>query len=178
MKTILLTSLLFFINFAYADNFLTDAQSISSDLKKNLVKNLSAKIKKDGVAQAVPFCHSNVKSIAKSAVGDRLKNYQVGRTSHKIRNLQNTPAPWMEQYLNEFKGKTNKEIDKKYIVHRLKDNKRVYLEPLYVQGKCLLCHGQAIAKPVETKISSLYPKDNATGFKLNEFRGFIWVKEK
>lgn len=28
------------------------------------------------------------------------------------------------------------------------------------------------------KIQKLYPQDKATGFKLNDFRGFVWVKEK
>ncbi len=174
----ILISILFFSTITYADTFISDAQGITKDLKQNLVKNLSEKIKKDGVVEAIPFCHANVKSIGKSAVGDRLSKYQVGRTSHKIRNPENAPKEWMQNYLVNFSGKTPKNAPSKYIVHRLKNDKRVYLEPLYVQAKCLVCHGQAVSAPVSSKIKVLYPKDQATGFKLNEFRGFIWVKEK
>jgi hypothetical protein len=62
------------------------------------------------VFEAVPFCHANVKSIAKGAEKDRIV------------------------------------IERKW------------------------------AK-VSNKFNELYPNDKATGFKLGEFRGFIWVKE-
>jgi hypothetical protein len=104
--------------------------------------------------------------------------YEFGRTSHKIRNTENAPQPWMEQYLKEFEGKKKGEIKKSFIVHKLTDSKRVYLEPLYVEAKCLLCHGEKVSKNISDKIHELYPNDKASGFELDEFRGFIWIKEK
>jgi hypothetical protein len=47
-----------------------------------------------------------------------------------------------------------------------------------VEAKCLLCHGDNVSKDIGDKIQNLYPQDKATGFKLGEFRGFIWIKEK
>jgi len=35
-----------------------------------------------------------------------------------------------------------------------------------------------LSPQVSEKIKSLYPQDQAIGFKQGEFRGFIWVKEK
>lgn len=160
------------------DQFLTEAKSLENDLKSSLMTNLSKKIAEVGPEGAVPFCHANVKPIAKAAAKDRLQKYEFGRTSHKIRNPENQPQAWATQYLKEFEGKKKGEVKKEYIIHRLENGKRVYLSPLYVEAKCLLCHGENISSSVKTKIQELYPQDKATGFKLGEFRGFIWVKEK
>lgn len=171
---------LLFVNilFAQVDQFETEARALAGDLKMSLMKNLSEKIAKDGPVEAVPFCHANVKVIAKGAAKDRIAKYEFGRTSHKIRNAGNAPRPWAEQYLKEFEGKMKGENTKPFIIHKLADSKRVYLEPLYVEAKCLLCHGDKVSQNVNEKIQKLYPDDKATGFKLGEFRGFIWVKEK
>jgi hypothetical protein len=167
-------------NFAIAQNdgFEKEAKSLANDLKISLMKNLSEKIEKDGPAEAIPFCHANVKPIAKGAAKDRIPQFEFGRTSHKIRNKENTAQDWASQYLREFEGKKKDEIAKTSIIHLLDSGKRVYLEPLYVEVKCLLCHGENVSKNVSDKIQKLYPQDQATGFKLGEFRGFIWVKEK
>lgn len=178
MKFILV--LLITINFAFAqkDNFENEAKTLATDLKMSLMKNLSDKIAKDGPAQAVPFCHVNVKPIAKTAAKDRLSKFEFGRTSHKVRNEENNPQPWANKFLKAFVGKKKDEVSHTSIIHQLEDGKRVYMEPLFVEAKCLLCHGENVSKNVTDRIQSLYPKDKATGFQLNEFRGFIWIKEK
>ena len=164
--------------FSADDQFVTDAKALAGDLKQSLMKNLSEKISKDGVVEAVPFCHANVKVIAKGAAKERIKKYEFGRTSHKIRNVSNNPQPWAMTYLKEFEGKKKGEIKKDHIIHKLDNGQRIYMEPLYVEAKCLMCHGDNVAQNVSGKIKELYPEDKATGFKLGEFRGFIWVKEK
>lgn len=166
------------VAFAQKDNFKSEAQVLASDLKMSLMKNLSEKIAREGVVEAVPFCHGNVKKIGKNAAKERASKYEFGRTSHKIRNSGNAPQPWAIKYLDQFAGTMKSDTSERYIIHKLKDSKRVYLEPLYVEAKCLLCHGENVQKNVLAKIQELYPNDLATGFKLGEFRGFIWVKEK
>lgn len=162
---------------AFAQDFETEARALAGDLKSSLMKNLSEKISKDGVVEAIPFCHANVKPIAKTAAKDRMSKYEFGRTSHKIRNVANGPQPWAAEYLKEFQGKFKGDVKKDFIITTV-DNKKVYLEPLYVQPQCLLCHGEKVSAEVKKKLNSLYPEDKATGFKVGEFRGFIWVKEK
>jgi hypothetical protein len=163
---------------AKADDFPREAKQLATDLRTSLMKTVSEKVAKEGVVQAVPFCHANVKGLAKSAAGERLKQYEFGRTSHRVRNQENRPAEWMRPYLEEFQGSSKGDGKREFIIHKLPDSKRVYLEPLYVEAKCLLCHGENVSKDVKQKIDSLYPGDQATGFKAGEFRGFIWVKEK
>lgn len=173
-------SLLFLTFQTFAtDVFLTDAQKLSQDLKASLQKQLQEKIASEGIIGAIPFCHANVGTIAKTAAGEEmLKKYEIGRTSHLIRNPKNKPQPWMEKYLTDFKTKTKEQVKVTYVIHQLENGKRVYLEPLYVGPLCLQCHGDKVAPEVKSQISKLYPADEATGFRLGEFRGFIWVKEK
>ncbi len=170
--------LLFLSTIASADTFEADAKNLAQNLKMALVKQLTDKISNQGTAGAVEFCHSNVKAIASGAAGDLVQRYDFGRASHKLRNSKNIPAPWMNEYLKNFQGKLKSEIKAEFLVHKLADGKRVYLEPLFVQPLCLHCHGESLKPDVKQKIIALYPKDQAIGFRLNEFRGFVWVKEK
>lgn len=178
MKYFLLA--VFTLSFAFAseDTFEIEAKALATDLKMSLMKNLTEKMAKDGPVEAVPFCHANVKPIAKGAAKDRISKFEFGRTSHRVRNTGNAPQAWANKYLKEFEGKKKGDIKMTSIIHRLEDGKRIYMEPLYVEAKCLLCHGENISKNVTDKIQELYPQDQATGFKLGEFRGFVWVKEK
>lgn len=163
---------------AHAQDFETEAKALATDLKMSLMKNLADKIAEAGPVKAITFCHENVKPIAKSAAKDRMDKFEFGRTSHKIRNSNNSPQPWAESYLKEFQGKFKGDIKKDFVIHRLENSKRIYLEPLYVQAQCLVCHGEKIDKDIKNKLDEIYPQDKATGFKLGEFRGFIWIKEK
>ncbi len=170
---------LFFLLFTslYSEDFTSEAKDLSRDLKLSLVKNLTDKISSDGPLSAISFCNTNVKLIAKNSAGDRMNFYEFGRTSHKVRNEANNPKLFMEAFLKEFQGKSQKE-NKDFIVISLESKKKVYLEPLYIQPTCLVCHGENISTDVSQKIKELYPNDKATGFRLGEFRGFIWIKEK
>lgn len=178
MKLILLSLLMVSSAFASEATFEKEAKALAGELKMSLMKNLTEKIAKDGPVEAVPFCHANVKPIAKGAAKDRINKYEFGRTSHKVRNEENTPQSWAVKYLKEFEGKKKGEVSKTSIIHILENGKRVYMEPLYVEAKCLLCHGENVSKNISDKIKEYYPKDQAVGFKPGEFRGFIWVKEK
>jgi hypothetical protein len=158
--------------------FIEEAKFLSDDLKKSLMLQLSQKIAKDGLVKSIPFCHDQAQSIALSAAKERIQKYSFGRTSHKIRNQKNIPQQWIEKYLEEFQGKILGEIKKEYILHLFSDGKRGYLAPLYVQTQCLACHGDQVSNSVKVELLKLYPNDQATGFKLNEFRGFVWIKER
>jgi hypothetical protein len=171
--------LLFITRVVYAnDQFESEAKKLSNDLKSSLLKNLTEKISKDGVENAIEFCHLNVKPIAKNAADKRTANFEFGRTSHKIRNTDNKPKEWMLSYLKQFEGKTKFDASKDTIIHLDENKKRIYLEPLFMEAKCLFCHGENVDQKIINKIKQIYPDDKATGFKLGEFRGFIWVKEK
>lgn len=183
MKSILITIFVLISYHSHAEDnvkFKNEAISLVNDLKSNLQQKLTHQIQNNGVVSAIPFCHTNVKSIAKDSAKERINKYLFGRTSHKIRNDQNAPKDWMLPIIENFKNTTfNKDKIKDYeVLGKLKNGKHYYAEPLFVQAQCLSCHGENLNKDVSEKINLFYPKDQATGFKQGEFRGIIWVLEK
>ena len=40
---------------------------------------------------------------------------------------------------------------------------------------CLSCHGPSLEPGLQATIESLYPDDQATGFRANDLRGLFWV---
>lgn len=164
-----------FLSFnVYPDEFSSRAQALTQKLKSSLQTELQKAIKEKGVVGAIDFCHLQVKPIAKNAAGEDLTSLSFGRTSHQIRNAHNKPLDWHLKYLKHFQETGSKEA----VSGVLADGTPFYIEPLYTQAQCLSCHGQNISAPVKKKISELYPDDKATGFKLNDFRGMIWVTKK
>ena len=157
-------------------SFEADAAALAKDLKLGLVKQLTEKMQTQGAVPALEFCHVNVAALAKTAAGERLSRYEFGRTSHKLRSTKNAPAEWMFPYLDQFKT-TSLKSPAQPVVHQFEDGKKAFLDPLYVGPQCLTCHG-SLSKELNTKVQALYPQDQAVGFKLGEFRGMIWVKEK
>lgn len=179
MKSLFMIMICFVMMFdAKAQNFEVEAKKLATDLKSSLMKNLSQKIASEGAVKAIPFCHTNVGPIAKAAANERMNKFEFGRTSHKIRNEKNLAMHWAKSYLKEFQGKFKGDVKKDFIIHKLENGKRVYLEPLYIQAQCLTCHGENLNKSVKMELNKVYPNDRATGFKLDEFRGLIWIKEK
>jgi len=137
--------------------------------KKELMGTLMGTMKKSGPVAAVEVCHLQAIPITKkhgaAVIG-------MGRTSHKLRNPKNAPRAWVRPYLEQFKlGKK-----KKALTLRLRDGHTGYLEPIYIQAKCLVCHGENISKSVAAVLKKNYPYDQAKGFKVGDFRGLFWLE--
>ena len=127
---------------------------------------------KEGPYETVDTCHLKAPHIAE---GDFNAKYDLGRTSDKIRNKNNNPKAWLVDILDDYKNSTmEKPVAAK--VYKVK-NKFAYIEPIYVNAVCLKCHGD-LKGSVEKKIKQLYPNDLATGYKIGEFRGLFYIKEK
>lgn len=162
---------------AFANSFSEDAPRVAEALKKNLMGNLQRELKDNGTIKAIDFCHTEVKVLGSKTSAEFKDKYTFGRTSHKVRNPKNAPENWVGNYLNKFQNKKQGQEGTGPFFHKL-DGKEVYLEPLWVAPMCLQCHGDNVAQNVKSEILKRYPNDKAQGFKVGDFRGFIWVKEK
>lgn len=174
MKTIIITLLILSFT-AYADNakeeFKKNAVEILKPIKKAFMKELRVGLK-EGPYETVSICHLKAPHLAE---GDHGEDYEVGRTSDKIRNKNNNPKEWIKDILDEY-AKTTMEKPKEAQVYAIKE-KFVYVEPIYVKTVCLKCHGE-LSGSVKKKIETLYPNDMATGYKVGEFRGLFYIKQK
>ncbi|MGH0031447.1 MAG: c-type heme family protein [Myxococcota bacterium] len=146
------------------------ARAVLAPFKQQLMTALQ-----EGLAQgpeaAIDVCRLRAPEIASSLATGAVR---VGRTSHRLRNPANAPAPWMEPLLEELRRAEPGEIG--YRVAPVGSGRMGYVEPIYVQPPCLTCHGESIAPSVAERIRTAYPQDRATGFALGEFRGLFWVE--
>lgn len=138
-------------------------------LKKNLKVALMAGMQK-GPLNAISVCKDQAPAIADSLAVDGV---QIGRTSHRLRNPANSAPEWVDPVLRIY---LEEESDRAARVVSLANNREGYVEPITIKPLCLACHGETLAPDVATQIKSMYPQDEATGFKVDELRGVYWVE--
>ncbi len=148
------------------------AKAATGTLKASLMGALQGAMKDGGPAAAVTACNTRAPEIAEAAATADVK---VGRASSKLRNPNNAPAPWLEPLLAEYAARPAAEAKPKVV--ELEGGAFGYVEPLYVGGVCLTCHGtpETIPDAVKSRLATLYPKDAATGYGAGEFRGLVWA---
>jgi len=138
-------------------------------LKKNLKQALVAGMQKSPV-HAISACKDQAPEITNALA---VEGIQIGRTSHRLRNPDNTAPEWADIALKTY---LNDETDRAPRVVSLANNREGYVEPITIKPLCLACHGDNLAPDVATQIQAMYPEDEATGFKLDDLRGVYWVE--
>ncbi len=146
-----------------------EAIKVIKSLGQNLKKELKAAIK-ISPAHAVEVCNTKAMKITKDA---ELKGITVGRVSLKNRNPDNYPKDWMKAFIDKYH---QKKVKKPYVVLDIGKNKKGILMPIKTGGLCLKCHGSHVDPKTSSKISELYPKDKALGYKAGQIRGFFWAE--
>ena len=135
------------------------------DLQKALKSGLA-----EGPAEAIRVCRVQAPGIADALSVDGVR---MGRSSHKLRNPDNTAPEWvgpiMQAYLDETSNRNPRAVS-------LPGNRWGYVEQIMVQPLCLTCHGSELSPDVASRISELYPDDHATGFAAGDLRGVFWVE--
>ncbi|NBX76522.1 MAG: DUF3365 domain-containing protein [Proteobacteria bacterium] len=162
----------------YGQDLQTETRAIEkahetvSVAKKNFKKALGEAIKKKGPAGALGEC-----KIMAPTLGLKNEQIELGRTSHKLRNQANKPREWVQPLLEEYKKSSVTDHAKNKLIN-FGPNHYGYVEPIYIEAVCLNCHGSDLKPEVRKELSELYPSDQATGFKLGDFRGLIWLESK
>lgn len=150
--------------------WLARGSEIVQPFKTDLKQALTDALQEGAVEDAIEVCQLRAPMIA-ARVGD--ESIRVGRTSHRLRNPSNRPEPWMQPLLDKFLSDPQTAGPQAVAL----DGDRVgYVEPIYVQGMCLACHGENLAPAVANAIDHHYPEDNARGFAAGDFRGLFWAE--
>jgi hypothetical protein len=145
------------------------ARNALQPFKEQLVDALTSALQEGGHENAIAVCREKAPLIARElSVG----GIRMGRTSHRLRNPDNAPEPWMEPLLEAYLEDPQNPVPRAV---RLDDATIGYVEPIYTLSFCLSCHGPSIEPALQQKILSLYPEDRATGFRMNDLRGLFWV---
>lgn len=135
----------------------------------NLKKTVKQGMKAGGPTQAIHLCNTEAPEIAaKHSQGD----WEIGRTSLKLRNPDNQPTAWEASVLADFdKRLAAGEDPKKMEASKVEDGKFHYMKAIPTGGLCLTCHGDNLAEPVKARLAELYPNDKATGYQAGQIRG-------
>lgn len=146
-----------------------------------LKQTLGGAMKEGGPINAIEACNTKAPGIAQQAAD--ASGWSVGRTSLKLRNLDNAPDPWELATLEEFEkrlaaGEKPDTIAKAEIVEE--DGQKVFrfMKAIGTAPVCLNCHGGDIKPEVADKLDSLYPHDTARGFNQGDIRGAFTLKKQ
>jgi len=144
------------------------AATALAPFKADLMQALQAGLAESPLA-AVRVCRIDAPTIAARAGSGDLR---VGRSSHRLRNPDNAPDPWMQSVIDAYRA--NRE-DRQPRTVSLGGDRYGYAEPIVMQPMCTTCHGKVLAPDLQAAIAALYPADQATGFAVGDLRGIFWV---
>jgi len=151
-----------------------EARSLIKAFGSDLKSALTTAMKTEGPIKALEVCNSEAGPIAKKH--SALSNWTIGRTSTKVRNTDNAPDQWESTVLAQFEqrkaaGENVSTMEYSAMVQSGDKTVYRYMKPIPTAGGCLVCHGENVSGKVANKINSLYPHDQATGFKMGDIRG-------
>ena len=156
-----------------------DAEIIGKQIAEASFKALSGQLKKameeGGVRNAVEYCNFMANPLIDSL--SRAHQARIRRTSVHARNPGNKPNPKEKDILAFYHTKHNNEEPLAPLVVTYHDGSTVFYAPIVIPGPlCLTCHGDP-GKTVSSQdydyIRSLYPDDDAIGYKTGDLRG-MW----
>lgn len=151
-----------------------EAQALSRQFAQRLQAALAEALQQGGPAQALGVCQAHAPTIAEDL--SAASGWRVGRTALRLRNQANGPDAWEAAGLREFQaraqaGEPVAGLVKTEVVEGPQGRVFRYLAAIPTGQACLTCHGESVDPRVQARIGSLYPGDQATGFKVGELRG-------
>jgi len=152
--------------------YTTKGKEIGKATMKKLGSNLMQQMKFGGVKQAIPFCNLSANPLTLEMA--KKHNVNIKRVSHKLRNENNKPNEAEDAIIKQYLTSISKGEKTKPIVTKDKNKKIHFYAPIKMQKKCLACHG-TVSKQTDSIIKSIYPNDNALGFKEGDLRGVLSV---
>ena len=149
------------------------AKQLAADLKAALATAL-----KNSPESAIAVCNDRAPSIAARLATE--SNAKVGRTALRVRNSDNAPTEWQRAVLLDFAnrmqaGESAASIEFSADVMTASGIEHRYMKAIPVEPLCVTCHGSQLPPSLREAIRSKYPADAATGFKVGDLRGAVYV---
>jgi hypothetical protein len=158
---------------AYLRPAITQAEAVFGELQKALLSALTSELKAGGPLRALTICHTEAEPIARRVSAE--SGILVGRTSLRLRNPDNIAPEWARPFLGG--PASGRASDARTWAVDLGDRVGV-LRPIGTVSLCTTCHGPRgeLAQDVRGKLQSLYPHDQAVGFREGDLRGWMWAE--
>jgi hypothetical protein len=133
-----------------------------------LLGELHAALASGGGAAGIEACRLKGPEIAASV--SQQYGLKIGRTSHRLRNPNNTPPAWAQHQV------ADRVTEPTYLAGP--GGELGAMLPIRLRAECEMCHGPvgSISEGVQRAIATFYPNDQAVGFVAGDIRGWIWVE--
>ena len=139
--------------------------------QQTLFRNVSAAMKRSGAEYALDFCNLRAMPLTDSL--SAAHGMAIQRITDRSRNPQNTLKTENDHAVFRRFSSTGQLQDTLVI----ESGKPIYYKRISIgMPACTKCHGipqKEIQPATLKKILALYPKDQATGYQLNDLRG-LW----
>lgn len=152
---------------------LSQGNKASAALFGELGPKLKAAMQSGGPEKALTVC----KEVAQTNtldVSNTFSGLALTRVSLQSRNPENQADEFDKKKLQQWENQLGQGQSLPDPVVLLKDDTTaVYYKPILAEAICLNCHGDPAQFPagLQKKLTELYPKDQATGYKLGDLRG-------
>ena len=126
-----------------------------------------------GPGDAIRVCHLSATALTHRLGRD--EGIAIGRTAARLRTPANAPKPWAAPIVKQYADAKAAGVDGFAV--DLGDKVGV-MRPVLHRATCSPCHGldQELDPQVRQELKDRYVKDRATGFKVGDLRGWIWVE--
>jgi hypothetical protein len=162
------------------DERVAASRATVKEFMQSLKQELQKGMQDGGPVNALGVCNMTAPGIANTYSARH--GWSVGRTSLRVRNLDNAPDIWEQAVLQEFErrkhaGENPAELE--YHESLEVDGKPVfrYMKAIPTAELCVVCHGSDIDPYVDARIRELYPDDQARGFKPGDIRGAFTITQ-
>lgn len=138
------------------------------DLRDTLMGRVMSVATEEGFGAAVEICNEEAIPLTEEIAAKY--QLQIGRTSEKLRNPDNTAPAWVAELApNAQEGPFFQQTDQSTLRG---------VAPIRLAAACVNCHGQPdqLASGVAEALASRYPADQATGYAEGDLRGYFWIE--
>ena len=150
------------------------------EFMQTLKQELQGGMQDGGPVNAISVCNLSAPAIANTY---SVRNgWDVGRTSLKLRNPDNAPDAWERSVLESFEerqaaGEDPAKMEHYETVRRDGVKEFRYMKAIPTAQLCLACHGESIDSITMTRLETLYPDDQARGYKAGDIRGAFSISQ-
>ena len=149
------------------------AKQLATELKAALTQALQV-----SPESAISACKTRAPQIAATISAEN--DVTIGRTSLRVRNPANAPSAWQREVLGEFQrrhdaGEAGTAMEYSAVIEVDGYTEHRYMKAIVTEPLCVTCHGERLSPAIKQAIAAKYPDDAATGFRVGDLRGAVYV---
>lgn len=156
------------------------SRATATEFMQMLKQELMTGMKEGGPVNAISVCNLSAPGIANTY--SVRHGWDVGRTSLKPRNPDNTPDAWERSVLEAFEarkraGEDPAKMEHHELIRQDGISQLRYMKAIPTARLCLACHGEQVDSVTGARIKKLYPDDQALGFRVGDIRGAFSISQ-